>query len=61
MAVLFDGLGFRVTIRSWQLLLMANYNQKCQNSPLEGDGVRISRLEKMSRNMEKGQECQEMR
>ena len=61
MAVLFDGLGFRVTIRSWQLLLMANYNQKYQNSPLEGDAVRISRLEEMSRNMGKGQECQEMR
>ena len=40
---------------------MANYNQECQNSPLEGDAVRISRLEKMSRNMEKGQEYQKMR
>ena len=49
MAIVFDGLGFSVTIRSWQSFLISSIIRHITSYPLKGNIVRVSGKEGLSK------------
>ena len=55
-AVIFDSLGFSITIRPWQSFLIFSIIRHVTSYPLKGNIVRVPRKKELSRMEEKGQE-----
>ena len=55
-AVIFDSLGFSITIRPWRSFLIFSIIRYVTSYPLKGNIVRVPRKKELSRMEEKGQE-----